>query len=260
MKLLINGVSSYAPGHAIGPARWPHHDLIIVLEGSLELDCAGQRHTLLAHDALLILPDCPFVGAMGSGGGTIAVQHFSASAGDLPRPFASARQSLVLRGAAASEVVLALFRRLHALREGDDKESVALRVALFHSLLLDLAHASRIPVHHASNEASEMARAIAWAESDIGAATSLLVVARRAGISESHFRSVFRRLRGQTAGDWLRQQRMAEARRLLSSTALTLKAISDEVGFSDPVSFNRSFNRFHGVPPGAYRRRHPRTV
>lgn len=261
MKLLINGVSSYAPGHPIGPARWEHHDLIVVLEGSLDLESAGQHYSLLASDALLVPPDHHFVGAMGAGGGTIWVQHFSAARTELPRSLSAARSNLLLRGAAASEIAPVLLRRIFLLREENDSDAVALRLALFATLLWELErHVKASPALSAANDTAQIQQAIRWAEENIGQAKSLVDVARKAEISESHFRSVFRRLRGQTAGDWLRQCRMAEARRLLSSTALTLKAISNEVGFSDAVSFNRSFNKFHGVPPGAYRRRNPRAV
>ena len=259
MKLLVNGISNYGPGHPIGPACWPHHDLIVVLEGSVELRCGGRRHDLRAHDVLLVPPRLPFAGAMGAQGGVIWVQHFRAARGELPAGLGRAPGPRWLRQAATSELALALLRKIHALREGNPEMVESLRQSLFASLLLELAHGERAAAT-AGGEASRLQAAVGWAEGNLREVGGLGDVARRAGLSESHFRSVFRRLRGQAAGRWLRERRMAEARQHLSSTGRTLKEISAELGFSDAVSFSRSFRKFHGLPPGAYRRLHPRAV
>jgi AraC family transcriptional activator of pobA len=51
-----------------------------------------------------------------------------------------------------------------------------------------------------------------------------------------------------------RERRMAEARRLLVETTLTVEAIGAEVGFRDPSYFIRSFRRAHAVTPMQGRR------
>lgn len=259
MKLLVNGISNYGPGHPIGPACWPHHDLIVVMEGGVELRCGGRRHELRAHDALLVPPRQAFSGAMGTQGGVIWVQHFRAAQAELPGGLGRAPGPRWLRQAATSELALALLRRIHALREGDRAEVEQLRESLFAALLLELVHGERGAAKGAG-EASRLQAAVSWAEANLREVGGLDDVARRAGLSESHFRSVFRRLRGQAAGRWLRERRMAAARQRLSSTDRTLKEISAELGFGDAVSFNRSFSKFHGLPPGEYRRMNPRAV
>lgn len=259
MRLLIHGIGAYGPGQGIGPACWPHHDLIVMTGGGITLRCGRRRLDLLAHDAVLIPPGVAFAGTSGEVGGEIWVQHFSATADDLPGAFSGRNGPVVMRAAAGSEMAGALLRRLHQLRGRKTDEGLRLRHTLFRSLLLELAQAPR-GRGAGRPEALRMGPALQWAETNLGAARSLRAIARRANLSESHFRALFRRLRGQPAGAWLRERRMAEARRLLAGTGLTLKEIAAQLGYSDMVSFNRAFGQHHGTPPGRFRRTRARVV
>ena len=259
MLLHINGIGTYGPYSKIGPACWPYYDLFVLLEGNLKLDFGKGHFSLFAHDAVFIPPGTAFVGTTGAVGGMTWVQHFSAAPAELPRTIPLGKKIRVLHSVAGSEVALALLRRLHALRESTGKENCRLRLMLFKVLLLEFGQARR-GLGSEIDESARLRPAIAWAEKHAGHAKSLPIVARQAGLSESHFRSLFRKLRGQPAGAWLRERRMSEARRLLSSTDLSLKEISSEVGFGDVVSFNRSFRQFHGLPPGQFRRANPKPV
>ena len=259
MILRINGIGIYGPHFRFGAGSRPFYDLIVLLEGNLTLDWGKVQTSLFAHDAVLIPPGIAFVGMTGARGGTTWVQHFCAAPAELPRSIPRGGRPHVLRSAAESEVAVALLRRLHTLREASGKEDRRLRLKLFDVLLLELGQAARGPGPE-MDELTRLRPAVAWVEKHVGLAKNLRIVARQAGCSESHFRSLFRKWRGQSAGAWLRERRMSEACRLLSSTDLPLKEIGSEVGFGDVVGFNRSFRQFHGLPPGRYRRATPRPV
>jgi AraC-like DNA-binding protein len=259
MKLLVCGTGSYRHGGTVGPARWPHHDLIVVTGGTLMLRCGEREIALLAHDALLIPPGTPFVGTAGESGCAIWVQHAVLTAAELPAALRKSANPEIRRGAAATEIVRALLRRLHQLRDGETAAERHLRQTLFRALLLELAQ----PVTSEPATQPAVVRlqpAIAWAETNPGTARGLRTMAGRARLSESHFRSLFRRLHGQPAGTWMRERRMEEACRLLRTTELTLKEIAARMGYSDVVSFNRAFARHLGTPPGRYRRTGPQVV
>ena len=77
--------------------------------------------------------------------------------------------------------------------------------------------------------------------------------ARHLGIS---VRTLIRRLRGhgtsfQTLRDRARQQL---AIRLLAKPSMTVEDVALAVGFSDAANFTRAFKRWHGAPPGQFRR------
>jgi AraC-like DNA-binding protein len=71
----------------------------------------------------------------------------------------------------------------------------------------------------------------------------------------AHLTTAVRRATGRTVGAWIREGRLAEARRRLVATDECVDIIAERVGYADPSSFVRVFRRYHGVSPGAYRKR-----
>lgn len=72
----------------------------------------------------------------------------------------------------------------------------------------------------------------------------------------SHVATAVREETGLTVGDWLREHRMAEARRRLLETTTSVESIASQVGYSDVTSFVRGFRRAHGMTPRVWRERH----
>ncbi len=64
----------------------------------------------------------------------------------------------------------------------------------------------------------------------------------------SYVATAVREETGLTVGDWLREHRMAEARRRLLETTTSVEPIASQVGYSDVPSFHRNV-----VGPGADR-------
>jgi AraC-like DNA-binding protein len=80
-------------------------------------------------------------------------------------------------------------------------------------------------------------------------------LAARAHLSASQLQREFRRLFGQTPGEYLLRVRLLMARRRLEETDDPFGLIALECGFYDQSHFNRAFRAHVGMPPGAYRRR-----
>jgi AraC-like DNA-binding protein len=66
--------------------------------------------------------------------------------------------------------------------------------------------------------------------------------------------TLFRRVVGTTLGSYLLQCRLAEAQRLLITTAATITDVAAATGFGSHSAFYAAFTRACGQPPGAYRR------
>lgn len=82
---------------------------------------------------------------------------------------------------------------------------------------------------------------------------SLADVARAVHHSPPYLTTTIRRLTGRTVGDWITERRMAEARRLLIHTELSVAQIAAKTGYSDPAHFVRQFRKATASPPGAWR-------
>lgn len=84
---------------------------------------------------------------------------------------------------------------------------------------------------------------------------TLISYAREIGVSPGRLHELVRERTGQTPGRLIRRQRVLEAKRLLTGTALTIRQVSDQTGFADPAYFCRFFRRETGFSPGEFRRR-----
>lgn len=83
---------------------------------------------------------------------------------------------------------------------------------------------------------------------------SLRDVARAVSLTPGHLTTVVRRKTGRTVVEWVKERRMAEARRLLVGTDLSVEEVGRRCGYNDPTHFVRTFRRAHGVTPLGWRR------
>lgn len=78
------------------------------------------------------------------------------------------------------------------------------------------------------------------------------------GVSMQHFCRVFRQKCGMRPMEYLALRRVAEAKRLLSSTDVPVTEIAAMVGYSTPTYFGTVFRRYEGVSPSVWRTLSPR--
>jgi len=72
-------------------------------------------------------------------------------------------------------------------------------------------------------------------------------------LSPDHFSKIFAGVVGQSPSDYLRQLRVEESKRLLTSTNESITSIGITVGFNQGSYFTRVFRAFTGSTPRAYR-------
>jgi AraC-like DNA-binding protein len=79
-------------------------------------------------------------------------------------------------------------------------------------------------------------------------------LARLAGLSTSHFSTLFRSATGSGVLDYVKSLRMARARELLITSTRSVCQIAVDVGYSDAFYFSRQFRTLNGCSPSQYRR------
>lgn len=77
-----------------------------------------------------------------------------------------------------------------------------------------------------------------------------------AGMSEFHSAREFKRSLGLTPGQYLRQCRLEEARRLLRTTDLRVGEVARRVGFTSASHVAEVFRKRVGLRPREFRERH----
>jgi AraC-like DNA-binding protein len=129
--------------------------------------------------------------------------------------------------------------------------------ALFMLLLTELRREAR---EHASGHLPSPGRLVQDVLAFVAAHSlepiSLADVAAAVDRTPSYVATAVREETGLTVGDWLREHRMAEARRRLLETKTSVESIASQVGYSDVTSFVRGFRRAHGMTPRVWREKH----
>lgn len=82
---------------------------------------------------------------------------------------------------------------------------------------------------------------------------SLEELASIAQLSAVHFARLFRQTTGQPPHQWLLEQRLQHAEKLLVAKTLTITDIATQSGFSDQSHLTRAFRRSRGVTPSRFR-------
>lgn len=96
-------------------------------------------------------------------------------------------------------------------------------------------------------------RALDYIEKNITQNISLYDISREAGFSVPHFYRLFKRLTGDTVGEYILRQRMAMAAKDLTDSNKSVSSIAFEYGFESHDVFTRAFTRVYGIPPNKYR-------
>ena len=100
----------------------------------------------------------------------------------------------------------------------------------------------------------QVSRAKDMLRDNLQADVGLTELAAACGLSPSHFARGFKLATGLPPHRWLLAERVALARRLMETTALSLAEIALECGFADQSHLTRVFSRAMGSTPGAWRR------
>ena len=99
-----------------------------------------------------------------------------------------------------------------------------------------------------------LAEVFGFIEEHYGERVSLKDVARAVGLTPGYLTTVVGRKTGRTVVEWISERRMAEARRLLVETDLSVEEVGHNVGYGNPSYFVRHFRRAHGSTPLGWRR------
>lgn len=89
----------------------------------------------------------------------------------------------------------------------------------------------------------------------LSSGAGLEAMAAAAGLGRSRFCELYVQQRGISPGAFIRAERLARARELLSVTDLGVAEIATQVGFADATVFGRFFRTATGLTPSAWRER-----
>lgn len=89
------------------------------------------------------------------------------------------------------------------------------------------------------------------------ATLSLDDLSQALGISKKQVSSIFRKQLGVSATQFLRDERMRRAQRLLVQTSLDIRVIAQTLGYSSSANFSNAFRDHVGMSPSDFRDKAP---
>lgn len=136
-----------------------------------------------------------------------------------------------------------------------DPERYQSMVTLLASFATQLSrHAEKLALVSGNSEPEAVARARDFIAKTLADPLPLPLVARHAGLSESHFCRVFKEATGLTLTDYINRRRIEWAKRELLKPETRVSEIAFHIGYQSLSQFNRSFARFTGNSPTNFRR------
>lgn len=124
--------------------------------------------------------------------------------------------------------------------------------ALVNLLIVSLAR-DGAAVHNLKAENNLVHRAIHLLQKENGPSKSIEEVADQLRVSTVWLTRVFRKELGQSPGEWVRTQKITEAKRLLVQTRESITEIAIQLGFTSSQYFGTAFRRETGLTPTSYR-------
>jgi AraC-like DNA-binding protein len=235
----------------LGARNWPlsSGDAFVIAPGEVVRLSDHDHRTRAAGWCVFFPPDLiasePLGGSLGWRAHPLLyrfVGRAAAGAQRLPLPAADRT--------AWSQHVQAIENELREPRDGSAE------AALAHLTLL-LVSAARISVDIGQDlrQRSEplLAAVFEFIEEHYHEPISLATIAAEAGLTPGHLTTVVRRKTGRSVQRWITERRMAQARRLLRETDLTIEAVATRTGYRQPSFFIKQFRRDHMVTPAAWR-------
>ncbi|MGW8391871.1 GlxA family transcriptional regulator [Pseudoduganella sp. HUAS MS19] len=101
---------------------------------------------------------------------------------------------------------------------------------------------------------SRLAQVLDWVQHRLAQEHSLDALAERAAMSRRNFTRHFRQATGTSFKQWLLNQRLAHAQRILESSDAPIEAVAQAAGFGSALSLRQHFRAAFHSSPSAYRK------
>jgi AraC-like DNA-binding protein len=230
------------------------YQIIYVPAGTGSLETKSRRSAVRAGDLMLLHKDDwhRYRPDAGKGWETYWVGFKGPYIEKYVRDRLFADSSSIARSIGHPQDLISIFDQLIDLSKRDG--ALFKRVALG-ALLQIVAHASIPPSKEsaAPPPSTVSEKAVAFMRQNLFTDIDFHQLASSLGLSYSRFRSIFKCDTGLAPHQFLLNERVACARRLLKDPAVEIKTIGYKMGFNSPSYFSRLFRRKTGTTPSAAR-------
>lgn len=242
------------PDHRIQRNHFPGHELILCLRGQGFVRIQGTTHPVSAGEIVWVNCHHPHQhGAIASDPWEVLWVRMEGPRLEQICTILAVETEPVFRGADIKEAS-AIYREVFRLMERGTEESAPLLHAALAQLIAlvfrtRLGHPAQKPVPAPLRKAIERMKLFYFEP------LTVADLAAHVGMSPSHFARTFKNTFGTSPIDWLRHERISQAKRRLGDTTDPIQQIAELVGYNDRFFFSKDFKRMTGFTPREFRRR-----
>jgi len=168
---------------------------------------------------------------------------------------------IIRLGEEQSAHVYDLFNKAAAYSNRTDKRGTKLLHASIFCLLdyvdelLRTKKEEKILPQNTVVQRNELLEVISYVNDYYTESITLDFIAEYAHMSKSNFCRFFRKMTGETFGQYLNKYRITKAHQMLVETNLPLSEIANQTGFTSTAHMTRIFRQIHGKSPSGFRKR-----
>lgn len=231
-KITVRAYSRSSSGHS-----HTHHQVLLPTRGYIDLTLDGEPASVSYGDCVVIPSGCyhEFRAREDFRFLVIDVEQ-------LPLALLNLDSPILLLDEATHQYVSFIEKQLEQDIDGELEENM---LTLLFELLARQCSAGKID--------QRIKKVIQYIHQDIAVNYTIEELANVACLSTTQFKHLFNKDVQLSPFKYLTKLRMEKARTLLTNTDMPVSRIAEEVGFSNPSSFTRSFNGYFGLPPKSYR-------
>lgn len=252
-------------GDRVPPHKWSHYRMGLVKEGSADYTCGIYKFKAKENTLLIIPPHVVNSSTNWSPGSKgyfllfnldfFLQSHFPFTHLANKRILQSSVQPYIQLTPQQAVSVERIFQTIFSEKHDDNaykKELIALKIIE----LLILIERLYVEVHQFENNRVTLdlvKRFSDLIEINFTKERSVSFYAAALHVHPNYLNSVVKNHNGMTAKDSIQNRLLLETKYLLHSTTLSIKEISNQLGFDDPNYFAVFFKRYEGMSPVAYR-------
>lgn len=241
-------ISTDRDGFAITKKAHLHRgfELHIIAQGFQEYDIEGRKYRVEKGEFLLIYPSVLHT-ALGSDKNTV---KFAATFNR------SAEEQLCFKGGLSDRMWESIDCILSDSENPSDASPLLIENRIFELILsvFRLSGEKEKAVAQASEENATLLLARQYIDDNIERAPSVAEVAKYCYLSPKQLTRIFKTAYGMTPGEYIINGRVGKIEKLLSDPTLSLRDISEIMGFNNEYYFSTFFKKHGGSPPGEYRK------
>ena len=147
-------------------------------------------------------------------------------------------------------------REIERLYGGKDLRDILRLKLLLFAILDEALNSAELPDEPIKSYSEHTRRALSYIDTHLSATLTIMDISSALFISKPVLQKHFKTDLGKPLGKYIDQCLMALAERELLDRSLTVKDVSERLGYCDQFYFSRKFSEYHGYSPRTFRQMH----